>query len=482
MDLNIRRGTVHALVGENGAGKSTLGKIIAGVHVPDAGVYLLDDAPVHFRSPSQALRNGVTMITQELALVPTRSVIENVFLGMEDERAIFLNRARMKERYATLLDWTGFELSANAIVGSLSIAQQQLVELLRAVARDARLIVMDEPSARLSAPEAEALHGVIRSLVERGTTIVLVSHFLEEVLALSDDITVLRDGRLVKTGPARSETSNSLVEAMVGRAIDTAGPDRREHGQGKPILTARGMTREGSFHDISFSVAGGEIVGLAGLVGSGRSEVAQAVFGATRWDRGTLQVGEKVLKRSTVHAMIAAGVVMVPESRKTQGLLLGRSIRENVTLAHLRTVACLGFVRRWRERRRAAALTVELGVRHASIEQPVSELSGGNQQRVLLARWLMVKPKLIIVDEPTSGVDIGAKFAIHQQLRALAAEGVGVLVISSELEEILSLADRVLVMRHGTIATELTGDEVTAHSIMEAAFSAGPSKEQSNGQ
>jgi ABC-type sugar transport system ATPase subunit len=410
-------------------------------------------------------------------------VIDNVFLGIEDQRVILLNRARMKERFAELLDWTGFELPANALVSSLSIAQQQLVELLRAVARDASLIVMDEPSARLSAPEAKALHGVIRSLVERGATVVFVSHFLEEVLGISDDVTVLRDGRLVKTGPARSETSSTLVEAMVGRVMSIAGPDRHEQrlDHREPILVVRDLTQDGVFHDVSFSIAAGEIVGLAGLVGSGRSEVAQAIFGARPWDRGTLQVGEKILRRSTVHAMISAGVVMVPESRKTQGLLLGRSIRENITLAHLRTVARFGFVRRNAERQRAEALTVELGVRHASIEQPISELSGGNQQRVLLARWLMVRPKLIIVDEPTSGVDIGAKFAIHQQLRALAANGVGVLVISSELEEILSLADRVLVLSRGTISAVLTGDEITAHSIMEAAFSTGPSKESSDG-
>jgi ABC-type sugar transport system ATPase subunit len=469
--LVIRAGSVHALVGENGAGKSTLGKILGGVHEPDAGELLLEGEPVAFRSPRHALERGVTMIAQELSLVPTRDVVDNVYLGREDRRGPMLDRRRMRRRFAALVAETGIEVPADATVGRLSVAQQQQVEILRALARDARLIVMDEPTARLSATEAQALHAVVRSLAERGTAIVYVSHFLEEVLGLADVITVMRDGRLVKTSPASEETADSLVVSMVGRTLAATFPDRPPvDPDGSPVLRVEGLGRAGVFRDVSFVVRPGEIVGLAGLVGSGRTEVARAVFGVDARDSGRVFVGGREIPGDGVRRMIEAGVAMIPESRKDQGLMLGRPVRENVSLPYLDRLSRLGVVGRRAERTRTRTLTRAVDVRLASEEQPVFSLSGGNQQKVLFARWLMERPVVLIADEPTSGVDVAAKRAIYELLAELASGGVGVVLISSELEEVLGLAHRILVMREGTIVAEIPGEEATEHAVVEAAF------------
>jgi ABC-type sugar transport system ATPase subunit len=471
VDLDVRAGSVHGLVGENGAGKSTLGKIVAGVHAPDDGTFVLDGEPVAFRSPVQALEHGVTIIAQELALIATRDVVDNVYLGVEDRKGLMLDRRRMRERFAELVESTGLAVAPDAIVGELSSAQQQQVEILRAVARNARLIVMDEPTSRLSATEAEALYATIRSLAARGTTIIYVSHYLEEVLALSDQVTVLRDGRVVKTGPAASETPESLITSMVGRPLARNFPVRRAPDpDATEVLRVEGLTRVGAFEDVSLAIKAGEIVGLAGLVGAGRSEVARAIFGVDRSDGGRLVVQGREIKRGDATRMMAAGVAMIPESRNLQGLLLGRPVRENVTLRHLRRFTRLGVVRRRNEVAETTVLADGLDVRRASIEQPVSALSGGNQQKVLFGRWLVDQPRLLIADEPTNGVDVGAKRAIYELLTGLAESGVAVLLISSEIEEILGLSHRVLVMRKGRIAAELSGDEATEHAVMEAAF------------
>jgi rhamnose transport system ATP-binding protein len=472
-DLEIQAGSVHALVGENGAGKSTLGKILAGAHVPDAGELLLDGEPVTFRSPRQALERGVTIIAQELSLVPTRDVVDNVYLGLEDRRGPVLDRRRMRQRLSALVAETGIDVPAEATVGALSIAEQQKVEILRALARDARLIVMDEPSARLSAGEVDALHAVVRALAEQGTTVVYVSHFLEEVLSLADTVTVMRDGRLVKTGAASAENADSLIVSMVGRTLAATFPERRPvEPDAAEMLRVEGFTRAGAFRDVSFVVRAGEIVGLAGLVGSGRSEVARAVFGVDVRDAGRVFVGGREIPAGDVRRMIVAGVAMIPESRQEQGLLLVRPVRENVSLPYLRLLSRLGVTRRRTEKARTRAVADAVDVRRASDEQPVASLSGGNQQKVLFARWLLEQPRILIADEPTRGVDVAAKRAIYELLARLVADGVGVLLISSELEEVLGLAHRILVMREGAPVAELSGEEATEHAVVEAAFGA----------
>ncbi len=471
VDLDVRVGSVHALVGENGAGKSTLGKILAGVYEPDAGEFRLGGEPVSLRSPRQALELGVTMIAQELSLVPTRDVLDNVYLGLETRRGPMLDRRAMRERFAALVAETGIDVPADATVGMLPVAQQQQVEILRALARDARVIVMDEPTARLSATESAVLHEVVRSLAARRTAVVFISHFLHEVLELADVVTVMRDGRVVKSGLASAETADSLIVSMVGRTLAATFPERRPPEPDAPeLLRVEGLTRAGAFADVSFGVRQGEIVGMAGLVGAGRSEVARAIFGADPLDAGRVLVSGREVETGDVGRMIRAGVAMIPESRKDQGLFLPRPVRENVTLAYLRHLCRLGVVNRRAERARTRDLADTVDIRLASDEQPVASLSGGNQQKVLFGRWLLGRSRVLIADEPTRGVDVGAKRAIYELLARLAADGVGILMISSELEEVLGLSHRIIVMREGRIAAELSADEATEQACMEAAF------------
>jgi ABC-type sugar transport system ATPase subunit len=471
VDLTVARGEIRALVGENGAGKSTLGKVIAGLVAPDAGSLHVDGRAVSYRSPRQALDDGITLIAQELALVPDRSVIENVFLGTEASAGGVVRERRLRARFAELTARAGFDLPADATVGALRVAEQQKVEILRALAREARLIVMDEPTAALTADEAQRLFAMVRSLREQGTTIVYVSHFLDEVLALADTVTVLKDGRLIRTSAASEETADTLVTAMLGRSLEVTFPPKQLPPADAPVVfRATGLTRAGALGDVSLEIRRGEILGLAGLVGSGRSEVARAIFGADRLDAGEMELEGKPVRPSSPRQAIDLGIAMLPESRKTQGLLMGRSVTENVSLAHMGSVSRLGVMSRRAERREVVRLTDALDVRPVRHGAAVGQLSGGNQQKVLFARWLFRRPRLLIADEPTRGVDIGAKAAIYALLRDLAAEGMAVLLISSELEEVLGLAHRVVVMREGRVMAELEGDEMVEEAVMRAAF------------
>ena len=470
VDITLRAGGVHALVGENGAGKSTAGKIVAGVLTPDAGRLLLNGAEVALRSPRAALDRGITMVAQELSLVPSRSVVDNVFLGIESHSGPFVRAAA--ERFADLVAEFGIELEPEAIVGRLPVADQQKVEILRALARRAELIVMDEPTARLTTEQAVALRRTVRLLAERGVTVVYVSHFLDEVLAVADDVTILRDGRVVRSGPATGETRASLIQGIVGREIHAAFPRRRPRAPSAPVvLAANGLSREGFFGDVNLEVRAGEIVTLAGLVGSGRSEVLHCIFGADRATAGTMTLdGESYAPRSPRQA-IRRGVAMVPESRKTQGLLPQRSVRENVTLPHLgRFTTVAGFVRSTGEQNAAGRVTGAVGLTGATISSTMTELSGGNQQKSLFARWLVGRARLFLADEPTRGVDVGAKRGIYDLLVDLAAEGMAVLVVSSELEEVLGLAHRILVMRSGRLVGEVDGTTASRTEVMELAF------------
>jgi simple sugar transport system ATP-binding protein/ribose transport system ATP-binding protein len=472
ISLRIEKGSIHALVGENGAGKSTLGKILAGVIAPDRGQLLIGGEPVAFRSPREAIVRGIVLIAQELSIAPALSVAENVFLGTEPRRAGFVARRALRRRYDELAAAAGFELSGDLPGRDLRTADQQKVEILRALCRDARLIVMDEPTASLPRSDADRLYQVVRRLAAGGTTIVLVSHFLREVAELADEVTILRDGHLVRTAPAVDETEETMLSSMLGRSLGTAFPARRPVPAQAPIvLQARGLSAPG-VHDVSLDVRAGEILGLAGLVGSGRTELARALCRAQRVTAGTVSVAGAPLTGQGPWGALRAGLAMIPESRKEQGLMLGRPIAENVSLSSLTRLSDLGLVRRRAERQAVARVLGQVGVGVPAQAAPVSTLSGGNQQKVLFARILLRGPRVLVADEPTRGVDVGAKRAIYELLTSLAAEGLGVLLISSDAEEILGLAHRVLVMRAGRIAAELRGEAMTEAAILAAAFGA----------
>ncbi|MBS1870264.1 MAG: sugar ABC transporter ATP-binding protein [Actinobacteria bacterium] len=471
VSVRVEPGTIHALVGENGAGKSTLGKIIAGVHAPDAGQVIVDGRRRRYGSPHDALRDGVTIVAQELALMPRRSVAENVVLGDFPSRLGCLDRHALRRRYDALVEQAGFVLPADALVGDLRLADQQKVEILRALARGARLIVMDEPTAALAQEETEQLLAIVRALRDQGTTIVYVSHFLTEVLAVADTVTVLRDGRLIATAPAREETEAGLIAKMIGRSLDAAFPPRPAVPDKAPaVLRVRGLSAGNAIHDVSFEVRAGEVLGFAGLVGSGRSEVALAISGALRPEAGSVELDGRPIAPRSPGGATRLGIALLPESRKTQGLILGRSIAENVALPHLRHVSRFGVVSRRRERRVTSEVATRLDVRAPSVATPVGALSGGNQQKVLFAKALLRPPRVLIADEPTRGVDIAAKRAIYDLIVGLARDGMAVVLISSELEEVLALAHRVCVMRAGRIVSTLDGGDVSEQAVMVAAF------------
>ena len=474
--LSVERGSIHGLVGENGAGKSTLGKVICGALRQDGGELVVDGRPVHFASPRDALTDGITMIQQEIALVPKLSVLENVYLGIESNRVGVMQDRDTRHRFEELITRSDFELPIDAPVSSLSVSDQKKVEILKAVARNARLIVMDEPTAALTDDETAKLIEIVRGLRETGTTIVYVSHFLEEVLSVADTVTVLRNGELIRTSPAQDETPESLVMAMLGRSMSLAFPPKSFPAPDAPVvLSVKDLSLQGGIHDISFDIRAGEIVGLAGLVGSGRTEVARTIFGADRRDTGVIEIHGQPVKIDTPSEAVAAGIALLPESRKDQGLLMKLDVGHNVSLPHLSTVSQGIVVQGRRELRATIDLLEDLDVRPPLPSIRVDSLSGGNQQKVLFAKWLFRHPKLLIADEPTHGVDVGAKRAIYNLITSLAGEGMGVLLISSELEEVLGLAHRVLVMRRGMIVAEFEdypGDRsaLSEDAVMRAAF------------
>jgi rhamnose transport system ATP-binding protein len=470
--VTLAADSVHGLVGENGAGKSTLAKIISGVYAPDQGEVLVAGSAVSFHSPRDALSHGIATIAQEIALVPRATVAENVLLGIEPNAAGILRGRDLRRRFEELNERTGFRLSANTRVGTLRTAEQQKVEIMRAIARDAQLIVMDEPTAALTRNESARLLEIVRQLAGSGTSVLLISHYLDEVLDVCDTVTVMRDGHIVRTAPSAEETPASLVAAMVGREVSLEYPAKVMPPEDAPtVLAVRGLRRAGVLEDISFEVRAGEIVGLAGLVGSGRTEVARAIFGADPIDAGTIVLDGREVRIRGPRQSARYGITMLPESRKEQGLVMMRSVRENVTLPTLRDFSTGGVISRRRERVRTGELARDLAIRAPSIDVPVSTLSGGNQQKTLFAKWLVRTPRILIADEPTRGVDVGAKRQIHELILGLAEQGMAVLLISSELEEVLGLAHRVLVMKRGRIVAEYD-KEATMEQVMAAAFAA----------
>jgi rhamnose transport system ATP-binding protein len=468
--LSIARGGVHGLIGENGAGKSTLGKIIAGEYRPDAGQVMLRGEAVQHSSPREALAHGITYVAQELSLVPARSVLENVVLGSEATRFGFVRRRPALELYEEAAQRLGFRLDPRAPAGSLSVADQQKVELMRAIARNAHLIVMDEPTAALAPQVTDRLLEVIRRLAAGGTTVVFVSHFLREVLAVCDRVTVLKDGRHVTTVPAATTTADDLVVAMIGRQLEASYPAKRMPARDAAVaFSARGVRPAGGSGEIDLEVRRGEILGLAGLVGSGRTELCRALFGLER-SAGEFLLDGKPCSLSSPRDAIDAGVAMLPESRRAQGLVMGRPIADNVTLPHLSKFAKTGFVRRRDEQAAVGDTLKKVGVTADRNQGNVINLSGGNQQRVLFAKWLLNAPRVLLADEPTRGVDVGAKRAIYELLVHLASEGMAIILVSSEIEEVLGLAHRVAVMRNGRIVGELGGPDISKEAVMRVAF------------
>ncbi|MES4906383.1 sugar ABC transporter ATP-binding protein [Streptomyces sp. NPDC000395] len=464
VDFDLRRGEVHVLLGENGAGKSTLIKMLSGAHRPDGGRILVDGSPVRIHGAQDAERLGIATIYQEFNLVPDLSVAENIFLGRQPRRLGLIDRRTMHEQAAELLARVGVDVSPTDRVRDLGIARLQMVEIAKALSLDARVLIMDEPTAVLTTEEVDKLFRIVRTLRADGVGVVFITHHLEEIAALGDRVTVLRDGRSVTQVPATTE-EDELVRLMVGRSIEQQYP-RRPAEAGAPLLSVRGLTRDGVFHDVAFEVRAGEVVGLAGLVGAGRTEVVRAVFGADPYDAGTVEVLGERLPRHDVGAAMAAGIGLVPEDRKGQGLVLDASVQENLGLVTLRSATRAGLVDRAGQRRAAARISEQLAVRMAGLDQRVRTLSGGNQQKVVIGKWLLADSKVLILDEPTRGIDVGAKVEIYQLINELTASGHAVLMISSDLPEVLGMSDRVLVMAQGRITGELGRQEATQDAVM----------------
>ena len=471
VDLAVAPGTVHAVVGENGAGKSTLLKLIAGAERPDAGTIAWDGRPVAFTSPRDALQRGITVIYQELALVPTLGADANIFLGMERARRGILERDAMRQAAQQALATLGLHVDPGRPVGELSVAQRQLVELARALVRNARLVAFDEPTATLSVHEVAHLFAQIAALTARGIAVVFVSHRLEEVRRIAHTITVLRDGRRVWSGATATIDDAAIIRHMVGRDVAY-----RHHPPGRapdatPLLEVRDLCRGTAFRDVSLTLRRGEIVGLAGLVGAGRTEVARALAGIEPWDSGTVMLEGAPYRPRSPRDAIARRLAYLPEDRQRDGLVLGMRVRENITLPTLHRFARRGAIAMNAERAaaREAAVAVDVRPTPPDVERDTLHLSGGNQQKVVLAKWLLANADVVIFDEPTRGVDVGAKTELHRQIRAQADGGKAVLLVSSELPELLALADRIVVMRGGRIAGELPADALTAEAVMQLA-------------
>ncbi|MEU6174706.1 sugar ABC transporter ATP-binding protein [Streptantibioticus parmotrematis] len=464
VDFDLRRGEVHVLLGENGAGKSTLIKMLSGAHRPDQGRILVGGEPVRINGAQDAERLGIATIYQEFNLVPELSVAENIFLGRQPRRFGLVDRRRMNADAAGLLARVGVDVAPQTRVGDLGIARLQMVEIAKALSLDARVLIMDEPTAVLTTGEVDKLFGIVRALREDGVGVVFITHHLEEIAALGDRVTVLRDGRSVSQVPADT-AEDELVRLMVGRSIEAQYP-RQRAAAGDPLLKVTGLTRHGAFADVGFEVRAGEVVGLAGLVGAGRTEVVRAVFGADSYDSGTVEVLGERLPRGDVNAAMDAGIGLVPEDRKGQGLVLGATVEENLGLVTLGRGTRYGFVDRSGQRRDADRIAGQLKVRMAGLDQQVRTLSGGNQQKLVIGKWLLADSKVLILDEPTRGIDVGAKVEIYQLVNELTASGHAVLMVSSDLPEVLGMSDRVLVMAKGRIAGELDATKATQDAVM----------------
>jgi rhamnose transport system ATP-binding protein len=472
--VTLLPGEAHALLGENGAGKSTLVKILAGVHRPDSGSLVVDGAPAEFSGPADAKAAGVAIIYQEPTLFPDLSVAENIFMGRQPlGRGRSIDRRAMNADARAIFARLGVVLDPARPARGLSVADQQIVEIAKALSLDAKVLVMDEPTAALTNVEVERLFEVMRTLRSHGAAVLFISHRLEEVFASCQRVTIMRDGRFVRTAPIEDLTIDDIIRSMVGRDLDSLFP-KTATKPGDVVLEVESLSREGAFHDISFTVRRGEIVALAGLVGAGRSEVARAVFGIDRSTSGSVRLLGNVLPPGSPQAAMRAGVALVPEDRRQQGLVMDLGIDQNVALASLGRLRRHGLIRRSDEQKLAGTWAQKLQLKFGRMKNPVATLSGGNQQKVVLGKWLAREPALLIIDEPTRGIDVGTKAEVHRIIDGLVAAGTAVLMISSELPEVLGMADRVLVLHEGRMSAELTRDEATEDAVMRAASGLSP--------
>jgi galactofuranose transport system ATP-binding protein len=474
VSFQLRADEVHALVGENGAGKSTLIKVITGLYRPDEGRILFNGEEVSFASPREAQEAGISTIYQEINLIPLRSVAQNIFLGREPRTSLGLtDTGRMKREAADLLERYGIDADVDAPVRSLGVAVQQMVAITKAVSMEARVVIMDEPTSALEAHEVETLFQVIRRLRNDGVGVVYVSHRLEELYEICERVTVLRDGKVVHEGDLAELPRLELIATMLGREVPevekrVAAHEAREARVGEPVLEANNLTAHHAPKGVSIDVRKGEVVGLAGLLGSGRTETAKAIFGAQPLESGTVEVDGRDVNPDSPSEAIKSGLAFLPEDRKTEGIIPDLSVRENIIAAALPRLSRAGFVSKKEQDELVERFMTRLNIKASSPDQPVGELSGGNQQKVLLARWLCLEPKVLILDEPTQGIDVGAKAEVQQLIAELAEGGLGVVMIDSEPEEILEGSDRVVVLRDGAVAGTLSGNELTEENLVGA--------------
>lgn len=470
--VHVRPGQVTVLLGENGAGKSTLIKMMSGIYQPDDGRIIVDGRTVELPDVKAAERLGIATIHQELNLVPELSVAENICLGRTPQRFGLVDRRGMRRMAAAALDRIGLDVPLDKPVGELGVARQQLVEIAKALSQDARILILDEPTAALTGREIDALFAVVEDLKARGVGMVFISHHLEEIARIGDSVCVLRDGGFVAEVPPDTDEDH-LVSLMVGRDIADQFPRRRTEPDSEDsapaLLSVRGLTAAGRFENIDLDVRPGEVVGIAGLVGAGRTEVLRAIFGVDRYDSGTIELEQRPLPAHDVGAAIARGLGLVPEDRKAQGLVLDASVSDNAGLATLRSSSRHGLADLRGQRRRAGDVTDRLAVRMAGLDQPIRQLSGGNQQKVVFARWVMADTRVLLLDEPTRGVDVGAKVEIYELINAVTEAGGGVLMVSSELPEVIGMSDRIVVMSNGSVAGVLDAADATEDAVMQLA-------------
>jgi rhamnose transport system ATP-binding protein len=467
--LRVEPGSVHALVGENGAGKSTLVKVVAGVHRRDGGEFLLDGTSVDFTSTAESKAAGVAVIYQEPTLFPDLSVTENIFMGRQIlGGARRIDRTAMYAEAASLFEGLGVHIDPRRPALGLSIADQQIIEIAKAISLEARVLIMDEPTAALSGVEVERLFTVARRLRDEGRALVFISHRFDEVFSLCDTVTVMRDGAYVDSMKIADTDVDTLVGLMVGREVGDLFP-KMAASIGEPVLEVEDLTTAGVFHDVAFEVRSGEIVGLAGLVGAGRSEIARAVFGVDGYDSGRIRLHGKPVPPRNPRAAIRAGMAFIPEDRRQQGLVTDASVAHNVAAVIRGKLTRVGILTRAAENRAAGPWAGRLEVKTSALDMDARTMSGGNQQKVVIAKWLATQPSLLIIDEPTRGIDVGTKAEVHRLLSELAGQGLAILMISSELPEVLGMADRVLVVCEGRITADISRDEATPENVMLAA-------------
>jgi len=474
VDFSLNRGEVHALMGENGAGKSTLMKILGGIYPKDSGSIAVSGSVYDIASPSMAQNLGIVIIHQELNMVPHLTVMENIFLGREFTygKTKLINWRKMRQESNRYLSQLGLHIDPGTIVNELSVGQQQMVEIAKALSMNAEILVLDEPTAALTDREIEALFKVIASLKEKGVGMIYISHRMEEIFRICDQVTVMRDGQYIGTEYIANTTMDNLVKMMVGREIKDRFP-KIKVTLGEEKLTVGGLTQKGKLHDISLSVRAGEIVGIAGLMGAGRTELAKALFGVTPIDRGTISINGKPVSIKKPIDAIQAGIGLVTEDRKDEGLLLPHSVNDNLALPNLKLLSSFGFMDRSKERELSDSMIKKLLIKTPNSDQKVGSLSGGNQQKVVIGKWLATSPQVLILDEPTRGVDIGAKKEIYDLMNELVSQGVAILMISSELPEVLGMSDRILVMHEGKISGEFSQEEANQEKIMLSATGGG---------